>query len=298
MFADYSSMNAICADECYFNFHTDANPGGEVRCNIINMGPTCNIKGAFSIDSTVVSVGPAPTTGLALVPDFYVGFWVTGGGYIIFSWDSVNQTITVSGCFFGLTSDVTTIDLNYPGDGVAFISFTPYNNFPSGYPFTFTYSIYSVWDLSKLTSALTTVAVNTVNNPTGELTIAITATGYPSSASPCVPYSVAPPTTTLNCNVGVSGEFTSTPCSAGYLCGISAAGVYVCTPPTNLCYNCGCNGVSTLGSFFVCCNTNNCNVGSASTLSCVTPAPSSGAGFISVGFLVTLFVAVFMKWFN
>jgi len=195
---------------------------------------------------------------------------------------------------------VTTIALNYPGDGFAFISFTPYNNFPSGYPFTFTYSIYSVWDLSKITSALTSVVVNTVNNPSGELNIAITATDFPASASPCFPYAVAPPTTTLNCNVGDSTSSTSLACTdASYVCGISVStGLYSCIPPTNECYNCGCNGVSTIPSGYVCCNTNNCNLGTAATLSCTTPTPSSGAGFISVGFLVTLFVAVFMKWFN
>jgi hypothetical protein len=305
MFADYYSMNAICADECYFNFHTEANAGGEARCNIINMGPTCNVAGAFSIDGSVVSVGPAPATGLALLPNFYVGEWATpttgtGSGYIIVSWDSVNQTVTVSGDFTGLTSDVVSIDLNYPGDGVPFITFTSYYNFPSDYPFTFTYPIYSVWDLAKIASALTSVVVNTVNNPNGELTIAITATNFPASAAPCVPYAISAPTTTLSCNVGDSTYSTSLPCTAGYVCGISVAGVYVCTPPTDLCYNCGCNGVSTVpNSLFVCCNKDNCNLGSAASLSCVTPTPGgSGAGFIPVGFLVTLFVAVFMKWFN
>jgi len=300
VFKDYSSLTFICGDHTYWNFHTTAYAAGEVRSNIVNMEPMCNVKGGVTLDSTVSVVGIAPTTGI-MVPNFYIGILATtvtgtGGGYIFLSWDSVNQTLTVSGCFYGITSDITSLYFNYPGDATYFIYLYADFDIPSGYPFTLTYDP-SDWDLAKIISGFTTVAINTVNN-NGELTVACIANNYPTSTAPCNPYTVAAPTTAISCNVGLDGYTSVTTCAAGEVCGIDSVGEKYCAVPNLDCYTCTCSGgVSTVPSgYYVCCNTALCNVGSFGPLGCTTP--SSGAGSISFGFLVALFVAVFMKWFN
>jgi len=299
VFTNYSSLTYICGDHCYWNFHTLAYSAGEVRSNIVNMEPRCNVKGGVTLDSTVSVVGNAPSTGI-MVPNFYIGILATtvtgtGGGYIFISWDSVNQTLTVSGCFYGLTSDIYSLYFNYPGDISYFIYLSGDYDIPSGYPFTLTY-VPTDRDLAKIISASATVAINTVLN-SGELTVACIANNFPTSTAPCNPYTAAAPTTAISCYESFAGETSATPCAAGEVCGIDSVGDKYCALP-NDCYTCTCSGgVSTVptGSY-VCCNTALCNVGSFGPIGCTTP--SSGAGSISFGFLVTLFVAVFMKWFN
>jgi len=300
VFKDYTSMDAICGDNCYWNFHSDAYPSGEVRANIVNTAPMCNIKGGLALDGSVVVVGTAPSSGIQLA-DFFVGYVATattgtGGGYVTVSWH--NQTLIISGCFYGITSSISSIYFNYPGDIYQFIDLSPFYDIPTGYPFTFHYVPTSDWDMGKLCSGLATVAVNTVNN-NGELTIAITSSGFPASAASCSPFTSTPPTTAISCYYGTSASQYTYSCTAvGQVCGITSSGVKSCIPPTDVCYSCVCN-VDTTGltsGYYACCDSNNCNGGSFSALGCsLTIGSASG---ISVGFLVTLFVAVFMKWFN
>jgi len=301
VFKDYFSLTYICGDHTYWNFHTTAYPAGEARSNIVNMEPMCNVKGGVTLGSTVSVVGSAPSTGI-MVPSFYIGILATtvtgtGGGYIYLSWDSVNQTLTVSGCFYGLTSNILSLYFNYPGDATYFIYLTADYEIPSGYPFTLTYSP-SEWDLAKIISAYTTVAINTVNN-NGELTVACIANNFPVSTAPCYPYTIAaPPTTALSCNVGLDGYTSVTTCGTGQVCGTDSVGDKYCAVPNIDCYKCTCGSVASVPSgYYVCCDTSLCNVGSFGPLGCITPSTGSGAG-ISFGFLVTLFVAVLMKWFN
>jgi hypothetical protein len=278
VFKDYTSMDAICGDNCYWNFHTDAYPSGEVRSNIVNTAPMCNVKGGIVIDGTVTSIGSAPTTGIQIA-DFYVGFFATaatgtGGGYIIISWH--NQTLIISGCFYGITSAVDSIYFNYPGDYTDFIDLSPFYSIPIGYPFTFHYVPSTAWDMGKLTSGMTQVAVNTASN-NGELTVSITSSGFPASAASCAPYTITAPTTALTCYYtdGVIADYSYTCTNVGDVCGITSAGVKGCITPVDVCYSCTCNVVSPTGfTGYACCNTNNCNVGTFSALGCGSSPPS------------------------
>jgi len=303
VFTNTNSMTAICNDQCYFNYHTEYDASGEARANLVNMRPMCYATG-FAIGSGVVTVGTAVSTLAIPVPDFYVGWWATalsgtGGGYVICSWDSTNQTLTVSGCFYGLTGDITGFYFSYPGELETYFLEVSYYTFPSGCPFSFRFQP-DQWGIAKLISAMATVEVDTSANPNGELSVACIGSNFPTSSAPCTPYTGSIPSTAINCYDGYGSTVISYGCSQGEVCGIDSTGTKSCISPDLVCYTCGCNvDQSGLASTdFVCCNSNLCNSGTFAGLSCLSPPPSTGAGSISVGFLVTLVVAVFMKWFN
>jgi hypothetical protein len=301
-FKDMVSIDAICNDQCYWNFHTDYDTLGEVRANLVNMRPLCNVVGGVALDGKCVSVGSAPTTGIQ-VADFYCGFIGTtlkgnGGGYTYVSWDSVAQVLTVSGCTYDLTSDVDYIYLYYKNDdGTSFYTVST-ATFPSGRPFSFRSYYFTDWDLARITSGNAYAILESYTNTDGELQFDFNANDYPAFDSSCSPYTDLKydATAVLKCQYGSEDYSYEYDCSAGYFCSVSSLDVKSCSS-LEYCYSCGCGAVDTdLPSIgYACCDLDNCNTLSLATIGCVF---GNGAGSIAGGLLVSLFVALFMKWFN
>jgi len=306
-FKDNVIIDAICNDQCYWNFHTDADAQGEVRSNMVNMRPLCNVKGGVPLDGVVVTVGTAPATGIR-VADFYVGYIGTtlagtGGGYAYVSWDSVAQVLTVSGCFYGLTSEVDYIYLYYKDDeGSSFYTIS-IATFPSGRPFSFRTSYFTEWNLAKITSGEAYILLETYDNSAGEIQFDISSTTFPSFDSKCYPATGLKfdDTVTLKCQYGSSTYSYESTCSAGDFCSVSeTAGIDTKSCSSlNYCYQCGCGAeeadLPTSGAQ-VCCDLDNCNTLSLALIGCIPG--TGGAETISSALLVSLFVALFMKWFN
>jgi hypothetical protein len=303
VFADKISITAICNDQCYWNFHTLYDSLGEVRANLVAMAQLCNVAGGITLDGSVTSVGSAPTTGIE-VPNFYVGYFATalkgtGGGYLYVSWDSAAQVATIAGNTWGLTGPIEYIYAYFPNDaGSSFYTFTSYS-IPTGRPFSYKTSYLTDWNLARIMSGTSYISIQTTANPTGELQVTLDATNYPSFSGNCVPYTSLKydATKVLTCQYGSTSYSIDSTCSAGYFCSISSSDVKYCSS-LDYCYNCACGSTSSdlplAGS--ACCDSTNCNSFSLAVLNCLTPA--NGAGSISVGLMVSIFVAVFMKWFN
>jgi hypothetical protein len=301
-FKDTLTMDAICNDQCYWNFHTDYDTLGEVRANLVNMRPLCNVKGGVALNGEAVTVGSAPSTGIE-VADFYAGFIATttvgtGGGYVYISWDSVAQVVTVSGCTYGLTSDVYDIYMYYTDDDSSSYFYTvATSTFPSGRPFSFrSYYSLSDWDVAKMTSGKAYIVLETYTNTAGELQFDLNSDDFPAFDTSCRPYTGLKydSTAVLTCQYGSDSYSTEYDCSAGYFCSISSLDTKSCTS-LEYCYECDCGASDTdlPLSGYACCDFSNCNKLSLAFIGCI-----SGAESISSGLLVSLFVALFMKWFN
>jgi hypothetical protein len=301
-----TTMDSICNDQCYWNVHTTFDPTGEVRANLVNMAPICNIKGGVALDGVAVAFGADPTTGV-LVKAFSVGFFFTavspavGGGYVYATWNPTTSEIIFSGIFYGLASDVSTIYAYYPPQSTtSYYLYISYYSFPTGCPFSFKTTSIDDWDIAKFASGLSYITVVTADG--SELTLTIKSDDFPKSSAVCRPYTASLPLTPLKCKSGYEDILVSeTTCYDNtYFCGIEDfAGEYKGCSYYSSCYDCDCGAdVATdlPSSGYACCDIDYCNSVSLAVLNCI--GGGSGAASISVGFLVSLFVALFMKWFN
>jgi len=310
VFTTTTTMDALCADQLYLNYHTAYDSLGEVRSNLVSMAPLCHVKGGVALDGTVVIVTDAPTTGVT-VDSFYIGGQISetvGGGYFYVSWIASTQTVIVSGILYGQPSSISTIYIYYPLDGSSSLGLYSYYTFPSDCPFSFkSYSI-SLWTLAKLASGLATINVTLTDGTMVSYSIT-SSKNFPQDSSPCRPYVSAKLSSSLTCQNGyTSTGFATSPSDYDctditYYCGVYPYSDYnslTCTYYSN-CYECDCTASESdlpLGGA-VCCDTTNCNLLGFSGVNCFTGQPPSGsAGNLSVGFLISLFVVVFMKWFN
>jgi len=301
VFKDTTTIDAICNDQCYWNFHTDYDTLGEVRANLVNMRSICNLGGIVTLDGSVTTVGNAPDTGIR-VPDFYVGFIGatlkgTGGAYFVLSWDSVNQVLTVSGCTYGLTSDIDYMYAYYTDDdGTSFYTVSV-STFPTGRPFSFRSYYISHWILARFTSSKSNIVIQTYTNTAGEIQADLVSTDFPSFSGNCVPYTGLKydATKVLNCQYGSDSYSYDYACPAGYYCAISDLETKFCSTQ-DYCYNCDCGAAGTdlPSTGYACCDFDNCNKLSLALLSCITGSGST----ISVGVFISLFAVLFMKWFN
>jgi len=303
-FKDSTTMDAICNDQTYWNFHTDYDTLGEVRANLVSMRPLCNVKGGVALDgTTVVPDGAvAPDTGIR-VADFYVGFVAnqvlkgTGGAYFVLSWDSVNQVLTVSGCTYGLTSDIDYMYAYYTDDdGTSFYTVSV-STFPTGRPFSFRSYYITDWTLARFISGKANIVIETYTNTAGEIQADLDSTDFPSFDGTCVPYTGLKydATQVLSCQYGSDSYSYDYDCSAGYFCAISDTETKFCSS-LDYCYNCAC-GATTDDlplTGYACCDFDNCNKLSLALLSCLTGAGST----MSVGVFISLFAVLLMKWFN
>jgi hypothetical protein len=313
--AGTDALNAICADRFYINIHTDYENNGEVRGNLVGLKALCLFKDGAPKDGTLVvaDASTTPTAGNEVAS--FCGTWfavqpttVTGSnaaGYVTVCWDSTQQTLTFSGVFynFATTDFVTGIYLQYPGDSTYFLSLS--SSFAPGIPFSFIQTTIDDWVLAKVASSKATILIATTDysySNGGELSFSIIPkTGgpsFPANDAPCYPTTTLPidKTKVLTCYVGTSSLSTSISCPAGYFCGIESDEDKVCASPDS-CYTCDCDkyktSLPTLG--YYCCDTSDCNSGTFPKVDCPT---TDGAGSISIGLLVSLFVALLMKWFN
>jgi hypothetical protein len=302
---DPKIMGALCNDQYYLNVHTTDEPNGEVRANCVGMAVTCNIKD-YVADGTATTYGVEPADGT--VQNFcitYIGSPVagsTGNCEITGCWNGIDQ-ITISGCCYGLTSDVDEITCNYPEDTYEYISFS-YYDFPSGCPFSFRYISTDEWIIAKFTSGKSTIDVTTAASNTVEIIVDIVGEGadFPVSTKPCRPYTGDVPAAgePLDCYFGYDDYQTSSACSYdGYLCAIYdfVGDEYKTCISYNYCYDCDC-GASVVddlpSSGYACCDFTDCNAVSLDVLNCI----GGSASFMSSAILFALFGTLIMIWFN
>jgi hypothetical protein len=309
-FPDKTIVNQCCKDVCYFAFHVTPYDYVEARYNLVNMFPTCYSSTAVSLDGTAITIGDAPDDGY-MVADFCIGFIAeatvgTGGAYVYICYDHVTEYITVSGTTYGLSSDIDEMYIYCSTDvSTSYLLYVSYYNFPTDCPFSFTVSV-TEWDLAKIRSGYTYMTVQTVTNPTGELKVDFDGADFPTTNAACQPRILELPENPLTCEYELSGiDFDDTTCSdVDYYCSIYSYSITDesltkgCTYANSYCYSCDCTAdLSDLpSSGYLCCNTDNCNSGSFSVYNCLFDG--SGAGSISYGLLVSIFVVLFMKWFN
>jgi len=305
--AGSTTMAAVCNDQCYWNVHTTFDPSGEVRSNLVSMAPICNIKGGVALDGVAVTFGADPTTGV-LVKAFSIGFFFSavspavGGGYLYVTWNPVTVELTFSGIFYDLADDVSTIYAYYPPQSTSsYYLYISNYNLPTGCPFSFKSTSIDDWEIAKFVSGLVYITVKTLDG--SELTLTVESDDFPKSTATCRPYTKALPSTTLKCKSGYEDILISdTTCyDETYFCGIEDfAGEYKGCSYYSSCYDCDCGAdvdTDLPSSGYACCDIDYCNTVSIAVLNCLGPN-TTGAGSISVGFLVSLFVALFMKWFN
>jgi hypothetical protein len=308
---DTKSIDALCGDRGYVNIHTDYEPNGELRANLVGLNAKCLFKDFVPDDGVVVVADTTPDTGV-MVASFCTTFFTTpktgvtsnAGGFVVICWDSSKGTLTFSGVFYGLTSDIYSITVSLSGESSYFLYITG-SSFAADVPFAFVQKGVTDWNLAKLCSTEAYINVNTYDYTDGELIVVITpkdgSTGFPANKAVCRP---ATPkiddTTSLKCWYGFDSTQYEYTCSAGQFCSVEKSGGYDYKSCSSLdyCYTCDC-GVdyeAELPTFGVaCCTFDYCNVGSVGLQYCLI---GSGAGSISVGLLVSLFVALLMKWFN
>jgi hypothetical protein len=310
--ATTDSIDAICASRCYLNIHTDYEPNGEVRSNLVNFKSLCLFGDTpIPLDGTVVVADDTPDTGVK-VASFCIGLTavqkagVTGsnaGGYMTCCWDAGKQTLTLSGVFYGITNYIYGIYVELEGESSYFL-YVSSSGFKSDVPFAFVQKA-DEWEVAKFTSSNAYITIDTSDYSSGELEIYITPsgqTGFPGNKGTCRP---ATPkiddTRSLTCWYGVDSSQYEYTCSAGQFCAVSESAGYDYKSCTSIdyCYTCDCGvdyeaNLPTFG--YACCDTDYCNVGSLGVQYCILT--TDGAGSIPVGLLVSLFVALLMKWFN
>jgi hypothetical protein len=308
------AIDALCADRCYFNFHTTYEPNGEVRRNLIGLKAKCLFAGGVPDDGTLVVADDAPDTGVR-VASFCVTFYATqkagvtgsnAGGYMTICWDAAKGTLTFSGCFYGIQNYIYGIYAELEGESSYFLYISS-TGFTSDVPFAFVEEGVTDWQIAKLCSTNARITVDTSDYSDGELEIYITpndADGnptFPVNKATCRP---ATPKIddqkALTCWYGVDSSQYEYTCSAGQFCAVSESAGYDYKSCTSIdyCYTCDCGvdyeaNLPTFG--YACCDTDYCNVGSLNLQYCIL---GSGSGSISAGLLVSLFVALLMKWFN
>jgi len=304
-FKDTVTMDALCNDQCYWNFHTPYAPNGEVRANLVSMKPVCNIEDEVALDGVVHQGADAPDGSKIDIPSFYVGYQASatvgsGAGYIYLSWDAALQQLVVSGIMYDLKSDINTMYMYYTDDGgSSFLTVSTYT-IPSGRPFSFIAYYLSDWNLARVTSSKANLIIETYDSTTDELKVDFASTTYPSFDSTCKPYTDLKydATEVLTCYYGYEGSTIDYDCSAGSYCSVSTFGgeEYKTCTTMDYCYTCGCGAtVDDLpSSGYACCDVSYCNSLSLATVGCIF----GGAGSNAVGLLVSLFVVLFMKWFN
>jgi len=307
-FKDSTTMDAICSDLAYFNFHTDAFGSGEVRANLVSMRPLCLLGSPVTPDGKAVvpADAVAPATGIR-IPDFYIGFVAnkvlpggSGGAYIVFSWDSVNQILTVSGCTYGLTSNIISINAYYTdAPSTSIYTLTSGYSFATGKPFSFRITGFSDWGFAEVISGKAYIGIQTVTLPTGEITADLISANFPSFAGKCVPYTglTYNDKVSLSCQVGTDSTHSAFTCAAGTYCSIDDLEIKSCSSLTS-CYICECGATAAdLPTFgYACCDKDDCNTNSLASYSCTTTP--SGSTTISVGVFISLFAVLLMKWFN
>jgi len=306
-----ASLNSLCADNCYLNIHTSYEANGEVRSNFVGLTALCLIKDYVPEDGVVVVAGDAPDTGV-MVASFCATFTATqksgvtgsnAGGYMTICWNSKKDTLTFSGIFYGIQSTIYGIYVTLTGES-SYFGYLSSSGFQSGTPFAFVEENVNDWYLAKLTSLSAYITVDTSDYPDGELEIYIAPadgkTGFPSNEAICRPnVPEIDDTRTLTCWYGIDSSQYEYTCSSGQFCSVYESSGYdykSCTS-VDYCYTCDCGAdyEAELPAFgAACCTTDYCNVGSLGVQFCLF----SGAGSIPAGLLVSLFVALLMKWFN
>jgi len=307
----------LCNDECYFNVHTENYLNGEVRGNIFSMAPICNVVGGVSLNGVAVVAGSAPANSEISVPNFYYGSFITpvgtAAGYCFFivSYQTMNEEIIISGCCSGLAGEVYSIYSYQKFDD--FTTYVYYENtlyIPNDQPFSFKIAATPYIIALMITGNSKLIIAESGSSDTFEYLISSASFPTFTVAASCTPLIPADknPATGYKCyktSIQPDSTDTASYCSTTTnYCGLYNYGTaavpnedWDCFSP-DICYTCSCG--ATLANLpsgaAVCCQSDGCNSGDFSSF---LPGCTKSAGSnIAVGFLLSLFVALFINWFN
>jgi hypothetical protein len=311
-----TNIDAICNDQCYFNVHTDDYGNGEVRGNMVSMAPICNVAGGVKLDGVAVVAGVAPASGIQ-VPAFYYGQFLTpvgtspGNCFFIVSFQPLNLELIISGCCWGLSSNLYSIEAyqaydNYQADYFSETGLGIENSVP--FSFKIPFDEFEV----ALTITSKSKYVVTLYSGSDSYEYVVSSANFPSfSGATCEPYvpTKVNPTTAYNCYKTASKPDSSSTTTSCYYtnlyCGVGNLGDATTTNEDWDCYaldkcmtcSCGATLADLKSGYAVCCEEDGCNDEEFDNYLPQFCTKSAGSN-ISVGFLVSLFVALFKIWFN